>query len=184
MCVPTTDHLYNISNNLTKKQSAWNWPADIWVLIKGPVPDCWTGGGWQRAQADTQRQWDRNSECTNTEQSHRNKMSEWRKASQGGRAEGTYRPPLPSTSAVTAIKPSGGEERGRLCRKSGVRPAAVSATKLGAPLQRIERELLWWERNLSLLECSVGLPCLTLLDNSLEPSRGREVWREDKRVEL
>lgn len=45
-------------------------------------------------------------------------MSEWGKARQGGRVEGTYEPPLPSTSPITAIKPSGGEKRERLGRRN------------------------------------------------------------------
>lgn len=80
--------------------------------------------------------------CTNTQRTAEIKSQRGEKRDREGGQRVPYRPPLPSASAVTAIKPSGGEERGQLCRKSGVRPAAVSATKLGAPLRQIERELL------------------------------------------
>lgn len=176
--MPTTDHFYNISNNPPPpKKNAWNWPAE-------PVPDRCTGLSLVEGDKEPgQTHKESETETQSAQIQSRTIEIKCQSGEKRGR-EGGQRARLPSTSAVTAIKPSGGEERGRLCRKSGVRPAAVSATKLGAPLQRIERELLWWERNLSLLECSVGLLCLTLLDNSLEPSRGWEVWREDKRVKI
>lgn len=86
------------------------------------------------------------------------------KACWGRGAEGKYGSPLPSNSAVKAIVPSEGEEAGQRWRKSGAGPAAVSATKLGAPLQQTERELLRWEKNLSSPERSVRPSGAALFD--------------------
>lgn len=80
------------------------------------------GGAQQR---DYKRKWDRNTEWTHTEQNHRNKMSDWRKVRHGGRAEGIYRPPFPSTSPVIVIRPSGGEDWGHLSRKSEMRQSCT-----------------------------------------------------------